>query len=339
MNRAKDTLLEELLRLELQHHERMEASGEIGFPLDKPPKVWLRAHDPLRTAIDWLIGEINRARRLVGQERAKFASRSEILERLSFERCVRAIRDLPSFRKLRTATAPLQSESEATPEAASEPPAQPSNVATPRSESEPTRQPESEQASPTGTFNNRMQLEDHREFLELLGEIASSGGTQRFIEHMHILHPTEGFAANGAVGSDPPPPDPPPPDPRPPDPPPSDPPPPAFQQTTKKPKRSTVRGEARIKLIAALTKHHKYADDCCLNLEPVGNNELARQVGVDQATASAFFKSQFSSHVKYRAMCSDAAKLTASLKLLNGEFAPHLLYGARPPDEGDRDEE
>ena len=45
----------------------------------------------------------------------------------------------------------------------------------------------------------------------------------------------------------------------------------------KKGKRSTRRGEAAIKLIAALTKHHKYAKGSCLNLEPVGNNELARQ--------------------------------------------------------------
>src|SRR5262249_18814112 len=39
------------------------------------------------------------------------------------------------------------------------------------------------------------------------------------------------------------------------------------------PKRSTERGEGRAKLIAALTKHHQYADGGCLNLEPIGNNE------------------------------------------------------------------
>lgn len=106
-----------------------------------------------------------------------------------------------------------------------------------------------------------------------------------------------------------------------------------------KPKRSTERGEGRAKLIAALTKHHKYADGGCLNLEPIGNNELARLAGVDQATASAFFKQQFKGHGKYKATCADAGRLAVALKLLNGEFAPHLLYGGKPADKHERDEE
>jgi hypothetical protein len=108
--------------------------------------------------------------------------------------------------------------------------------------------------------------------------------------------------------------------------------------TPKKPKRSTERGEGRVKLTAALTKHHKYADGGCLNLRPIGNNELARLAEVDQATASAFFKKQFKGHGKYKATCADAAQLAVALKLLNGEFAPHFLYGAKPPDEDERDE-
>jgi hypothetical protein len=107
----------------------------------------------------------------------------------------------------------------------------------------------------------------------------------------------------------------------------------------KKAKRSTERGEGRAKLIAALTKHHKYADGGCLNLVPVGNNELARMAKVDQATASAFFKKEFKGHDKYRATCADAARLAAALKLLNGEYAPHHLYGAKPPEEDERNEE
>ncbi|MCK6454938.1 MAG: hypothetical protein L6Q92_00200 [Phycisphaerae bacterium] len=106
-----------------------------------------------------------------------------------------------------------------------------------------------------------------------------------------------------------------------------------------KAKRSTERGEGRAKLIAALTKHHRYADGSCLNLDPIGNNELARLADVDQATASAFFKQQFNGHGKYKAACADAAQLAAALKLLNGEFAPHILFGAKPPGEGERDEE
>jgi hypothetical protein len=74
-------------------------------------------------------------------------------------------------------------------------------------------------------------------------------------------------------------------------------------------------------------------------LEPIGNNALARLAGVDQATASTFFKRQLKGHAKYKANCSDATTLAAALKLLNGEFAPHLLYEARPPDEDERNAE
>jgi hypothetical protein len=102
-------------------------------------------------------------------------------------------------------------------------------------------------------------------------------------------------------------------------------------------KRSTVRGEGRDKLIAALTKHHKYADGGCLNLEFAGVNELARSAGVSSSTASVFFKAEFQGHEKYRAICRDAGKLADCLKALRGEFSPHELYGRRPPGEDDRD--
>jgi hypothetical protein len=101
---------------------------------------------------------------------------------------------------------------------------------------------------------------------------------------------------------------------------------PAHQQAVR-PKRSTERGEGREKLIAALTKHHRYADGGCLNTEPINNNELARLAGVDKATASAFFKAKFRGHAKYRAACRDAGRLADALKVLNGEFSPHDLYG------------
>jgi hypothetical protein len=94
------------------------------------------------------------------------------------------------------------------------------------------------------------------------------------------------------------------------------------------PKRSTERGEGRLKLIAALTKHHQYADGGCLNLEPVGCNELAKAAGVSPSTASAFFNDKFQGHTKYKALCRDAGKLTTALKLLNDEFAPYYLLGA-----------
>ncbi len=100
-----------------------------------------------------------------------------------------------------------------------------------------------------------------------------------------------------------------------------------------KTKRSTERGEGRTKLIAALTKHHKYADGSSLNQTPVGNNELGRLAKVSVSTASAFFNEQFGGHKKYQAICKDATRLIAALKLLNREFSPHHLFGDNPPEE------
>lgn len=107
----------------------------------------------------------------------------------------------------------------------------------------------------------------------------------------------------------------------------------------RKQKRSTEKGEGRAKLIAALTKHHKYADGGCLNLEPIGNNELAAHAGVSPSTASAFFNKEFDGHTKYRAACGDATRLVAALKLLNLEFAPYHLFGAKPPGEDEREDD
>ncbi|REK17398.1 MAG: hypothetical protein DWQ37_06305 [Planctomycetota bacterium] len=103
-----------------------------------------------------------------------------------------------------------------------------------------------------------------------------------------------------------------------------------------KAKRSTERGEGRAKLIAALAKHHKYAESGCLNLEPVGNNELARSAEVSKRTASAFFDKEFGGHLKYRSLCQDAVLLAAALKALNGEFRPRDFYDTRSPDDLDQ---
>jgi len=101
-------------------------------------------------------------------------------------------------------------------------------------------------------------------------------------------------------------------------------------RTTKK--RSTERGEGRTKLIAALIAHHKYAGGSCLNPAPIGNNELAKAAAVSTSTASTFFNKEFEGHTKYRAICRDIGKLVNSLKLLSGEFSPHVLYGSEPPE-------
>ncbi|QJW97263.1 hypothetical protein [Frigoriglobus tundricola] len=115
--------------------------------------------------------------------------------------------------------------------------------------------------------------------------------------------------------------------------------PPDAGKTVKTCKSSTEKGEGRTKLVAALTTHHRYADGSCLNPEPIGNNELARLAGVVPSTASAFFEKSFQGHTKYKALCQDVGGLVAALKLLNGEFSPHNLYGHRQGSEDHRDEE
>lgn len=110
-------------------------------------------------------------------------------------------------------------------------------------------------------------------------------------------------------------------------------------QHPKKPKRSTQKGEAKAKLIAALTLHHQYEEGSCLNQEPIGCNELASKAQVANSTASAFFAKNFGGHDKYRRMCSNLKKLIPSLKLLNGEYPPSILYGRSPLGEGVREED
>jgi len=107
---------------------------------------------------------------------------------------------------------------------------------------------------------------------------------------------------------------------------------------TKKQKRSTSSGEGQTKLIAALTKHHHYAEGGSLNLEPIGNNALAEAAGVSTSTASDFFKKKFKGYSKYQVVCRDGGRLVDSLKALNEEFAPHDLYDLRPHNEEGRDE-
>jgi hypothetical protein len=107
----------------------------------------------------------------------------------------------------------------------------------------------------------------------------------------------------------------------------------------KKPKRSTERDEARTKIIAALTAHHQFDNGSCLNLEPIGNNKLARQALVSGGSVSNFITKAFKGRAAYRAICRNAGRLADSIKALRGELSPHELYGRQPPGEGQRDEE
>lgn len=107
-------------------------------------------------------------------------------------------------------------------------------------------------------------------------------------------------------------------------PPPSEPLPPTTMRT---PKRSTSRGDARLKLVAAITKHHCYADGSCLNPEPIGNNQLAALANVSKSSASQFFENQFKGYKNYKLKCRNTGALVMALKILNQEIAPHHVLG------------
>ncbi len=89
----------------------------------------------------------------------------------------------------------------------------------------------------------------------------------------------------------------------------------------KEPKRSTTNGEARTKLIAALSAHHGFDEGICRNSEPIRSNELARLADVGKATASDFFRDKFKGHTKYKLECAtNIANVARKLKQLRGEF-------------------
>jgi hypothetical protein len=103
-------------------------------------------------------------------------------------------------------------------------------------------------------------------------------------------------------------------------------------------KRSTEKGEAEAKLIAALAAHHRYSDGSCLHLEPVKNNALARSAGVDRGSASLFFKKHFRGRHQYARICEDPASLARILGSLVGDMPVWKLFGRAPESEGGRAE-
>lgn len=79
-------------------------------------------------------------------------------------------------------------------------------------------------------------------------------------------------------------------------------------------------------LVAALTKHHKYADGGCLSLEPIKARGLADAANVSPATASRFFHDKFHGHANYKTACR-SGRIADCLKLLNGDISPEILIG------------
>lgn len=111
---------------------------------------------------------------------------------------------------------------------------------------------------------------------------------------------------------------------------------PESSQSRNKVKRSTVRGEAKDKLIAALTAHHDYFGGNCLNYEPIGSNQLAGAARVSKSTASRFLREWFGGFKEYRIMCREKTKLNAALRLVNNEFRPKELNTPRPNEIADQ---
>lgn len=101
----------------------------------------------------------------------------------------------------------------------------------------------------------------------------------------------------------------------------------SYEPNSPKRKRSTKRGDARVKIIAALTKWHQYDGESCLKTDPIGNNKLARLAKVANSTVSKFFNDEFKGSNHYLRACLDAVQLIASLKMLNGDFQPSILQG------------
>jgi hypothetical protein len=107
-------------------------------------------------------------------------------------------------------------------------------------------------------------------------------------------------------------------------------------QTIKK-KKSTGRGDARLKIVAALLRHHQYDKGSCLNQEPIGVNELARTAVVSAGSATNFFNRAFrvekDGSKKYQQCCCDTLRLATFLKLLSGDFAAGAIVANadRPP--------
>lgn len=108
------------------------------------------------------------------------------------------------------------------------------------------------------------------------------------------------------------------------------------KRKTKTHNKGSAGRNAEQLLIGSLTKHHRYSEGSCLNLEPASNNQLARLAGVANSTTSEFFKRRFGGYAKYKILCRDAGTLVAAMKLLNDEFQPHHLFGDRLPQERER---
>jgi len=94
-----------------------------------------------------------------------------------------------------------------------------------------------------------------------------------------------------------------------------------------KAKQKTFKGKRNSStlIIAALNEHHQYSNGECEDVGHAGVNKLARHLEISPSTVSAFFKTEFGGHDKYRRACGDIELLEKAMKLLNGDVPPSAL--------------
>jgi hypothetical protein len=101
-------------------------------------------------------------------------------------------------------------------------------------------------------------------------------------------------------------------------------------------KASSVKGEARAKIIAAFTEHHEYDKRGGLNWQYVKVRELQRKADLTSPTSvTRFLKDEFGYHARYRSACvRNDNLLLIVLKKLNGDLSFARQFGRTPPGEG-----
>ena len=103
-------------------------------------------------------------------------------------------------------------------------------------------------------------------------------------------------------------------------------------------KRSTGKGEAQEKLVAAFLGHHKYESangGSCNNWEPIALTQLSQIAQTSKSSASRFFDDHFgdgskkNGHARYRGTCkNDQQQLIVACIAMSGEFRPARLRTA-----------
>ncbi len=98
-------------------------------------------------------------------------------------------------------------------------------------------------------------------------------------------------------------------------------------------KKSTFRGEARAKIISALSMHHKYENgQCDKSTGPIVSNKLARQADVGKASVTRFFQGEFpdGGRTEYNRTCGNYDQLVRFLQRLNDESLPPRTHSLKP---------